>query len=303
MRRFLLTFLLLITFTVSPVHAQANLTVDQLIVKIWPEYDQPSVLVILDLFLASDVKLPARVSISIPAAVGAPHSVAVRELDGQLYVLDYDSQVAGEWNTLTFTTPYAEVWVEYYDPSIVINGDSRSYAFRWAGDLSVNNFNIEVQKPMTAESMSFKESMGSGTVAADGLTYFVSNLGAVSAGTPFSLNTDYVKRDNTLTNSTSLAVQPSQPLTEQTPGRRPFSELLPYLIGGLGFLLLIGGGFVYLQTRNKPIVFGTNQKQPARKRHATVSYEDEVIYCHQCGKRAAGGDVFCRTCGTRLKVE
>ena len=303
MRRFLFTFLLLLIFIVSPVHAQTDLTVDQLIVKIWPEYDQPSVLVILDLFLASDVKLPARVSISIPTAAGNPHSVAVRELDGQLYVLDYDSQVSGEWNTLTFTSPYSEVWVEYYDPSIVINGDSRSYAFHWAGDLSVNNFNIEVQKPMTAESMTFKESMGSGSVGADGLTYFVSTLGAVSDGTPFSLNMDYVKRDDTLTNSTSLAVQPSQPLTEQTTGRQSFSELLPYLIGGLGLLLLIGGGFVYLQSRNKPYVFGTNQKQSARKRHATVSYEGDVIYCHQCGKRAAGGDVFCRACGTKLKIE
>ncbi|OJX38090.1 MAG: hypothetical protein BGO78_08650 [Chloroflexi bacterium 44-23] len=306
MRRFLLTCLLLFSFAVSPVNAQTDQTdqtIDQLIVKIWPEYDEPSVLVIQDIFLSPQVKLPASISIRIPAAAGAPHSVAVRELDGQLYVLDYDSKVSGDWNTLTFTTPYTEIWVEYYDPSIVKNGDERSFAFRWAGDLTVNNFNLEVQKPRTAESMSFKEKMGPGALAGDGLTYFTSSLGLVPAGTPFTLNINYIKKDDVLTNSTSQAVQPSQPLTDQTPGRLPFSELLPYLLGGLGLLLLIGGGFFYLQSRKNPIGLRVNQKQSARKRHATVSFEGEVIYCHKCGKRADKGDVFCRVCGTRLKIE
>lgn len=303
MRRFLFILFLLLAMIVSPAQAQLDQTVDQLVVKIWPEYDRPSVLVILDLFLSSDVKMPAKVSVRIPASAGAPHSVAVRELDGQLYVIEYESEISGEWNTLTFTTPFPEVWIEYYDPSIIKDGDVRSFAFRWAGDLAVQMFNIEVQQPLTAGNMTFKENMGAGRLASDGLTYFSSSLGAVEAGTPFTLNMQYTKSDDTLTSSNSMPVQAVQPVTEQTSGRQPFSSLLPYLLGGLGLILLALGLFWYLQSRRNPSLARAAARSGGRKRHSTASYSEDSIYCHQCGKRAAEGDIFCRVCGTKLKVE
>lgn len=303
MRRFLLVTVLLFTLIINPVQAQASQSIDQMVIKIWPEYDQPSVLVIMDFFLAADAKLPANVSIRIPAAVGQPHSVAVRELDGQLYVLDYQSQISGDWNTLTFTTPYAEVWVEYYDPSINKVGNQRSYEFLWAGDMAVNTFSLEVQQPSTAENMTFKEIMATAQHGADGLTYYTSEVGSLAAGTSFSLNIEYTKRDDVLSSANSLPVQPSAPLTNTTTGRQPMAGWLPYLLGGLGMLLVLLGLFWYFQSKRNPLLAISGNKPVARKRHTSVSYNQETIYCHQCGKRADAGDVFCRACGTKLKLE
>lgn len=303
MRRFLLVTILLLTLMVLPVQAQADQSIDQMVVKIWPEYDQPSVLVILDFFLVSDTKLPANVSIRIPSAAGQPHSVAVRELDGQLYVLDYQSQIDGNWNTLSFTTPYPEVWIEYYDPSINKNGDQRTYEYRWAGDMSVKSFSLEVQQPFTAEKMKFKETMGAAQKGDDGLTYFVSDLGSLEAGTSFSLNIEYTKRDDLLSSANSLPVQPSTPLTNTTAGRQPITAWLPYLLGGLGLVLVVLGLVWFFQGKRSPLLALSGNKPAVRKRHASASYNEETIYCHQCGKRAAESDLFCRACGTKLKVE
>ena len=121
MRRFLLAFIFVFSLFIRPVQAQSSISMDQLFLKIWPEYDQPGVLVIMDFFIASEVSLPAQVTMKIPAAAGEPHSVAVRELDGQLYILDYDIEAEGDWLNITFTTPYPEIWLEYYDPSIIEN--------------------------------------------------------------------------------------------------------------------------------------------------------------------------------------
>lgn len=52
MQRLLLIVLtvLLVSFTPLQVNAQSEITIDNMQVRIWPEYDQPSVLVINNIF-------------------------------------------------------------------------------------------------------------------------------------------------------------------------------------------------------------------------------------------------------------
>jgi hypothetical protein len=303
MRRLFIGIIILMLFATQSVKAQTSPTIEKMVVKIWPEYDKPSVLTIIDLFLSADVSLPAKITVRIPVEAGQPNSVAVRELDGQLYVLDYDSKLQGDWNELTFTTPYPEIWLEYYDPQIEINGDTRSYVYNWTGDYTVTDFKIEVQQPLTASNMTFQESIGVAQLGADGLTYFPANVGTVSEGTAFSLHMQYTKSDDTLSFSNAIAVQPSEPLSDQNKGRKPFLELLPYLLGGLGLVLILMGAFWYWQsTKNKPNA-STNRRSHGSRRTQTLQHEGDAIYCHQCGKRASGSDQFCRACGTRLRID
>lgn len=303
MRRLFIGFFILMLFAAQPVKAQTGPTIEKMIVKIWPEYDKPSVLTILDLFLSADVSLPAKLTVRIPVEAGQPNSVAVRELDGQLYVLEYESKLQGDWNELTFTTPYPEVWLEYYDPQININGDTRSYVYNWTGDYTVTDFKIEVQQPLTASNMTFQESIGTAQIGGDGLTYFPANIGTVSEGTAFSLHMQYLKSDDTLSFSNAIPVQSSVPLSDQNKGRKPFLELLPYLLGGLGLVLILMGAFWYWQSKKNSPKNVSVRRSHGGGRKPSIQHDETSIYCHQCGKRASGSDQFCRACGTRLRVD
>ncbi|HSM26363.1 MAG TPA: zinc ribbon domain-containing protein [Anaerolineaceae bacterium] len=302
MRRFLIIILFLILITINHfnVNAQTDVTIDQMQVKIWPEYDKPSILVINNIFLSGDVKLPARINFSIPISAGPPHSVAVRELDGQLYLLDYDMTQVGDWNQLTFTSPYPEVWIEYYDPSITINENVRSFEYQWVGDYLINNLQIEVQQPLTASNMVFKESMGPARIGNDGLTYYSSEVGELKANTKVSLNLQYNKSDSTLSSSVAVPVQPVTPLNTEAGGSPSFIQILPFIIAGIGLAMLIFGVFWYMRKQKE------NLTKP-RQRHTSIkrsSHNDgEAIFCHRCGRRADSGDVFCRSCGTKLKMD
>ncbi len=304
MRRFLLgmiIFVLLLAFSL-PVQAQSEITIEEMQVKIWPEYDQPSVLVINNIFLSGDVKFPARVNFNIPETVGAPHSVAVRELDGQLYLLDYDMTTSGEWTQLTFTSPYAEIWIEYYDPSLAVSNDQRSYEFKWVGDYAVNNLTLEVQQPMTATNLTFKESMGEPRVGSDGLTYFTNEVGEIKANTKITLNLEYTKTDNTLSSSMTVPVQPVTPLAEETiQGNTSFTQILPFIIAGVGLVVLVVGVLWYMG-RQKEILPKSRQRHTS-SRNVTSQNDGDAIFCHRCGRKADVGDVFCRSCGTKLKLE
>src|SRR5574340_1124707 len=126
MRRLLLVIALLASFfLVQPAQAQSGMVFENLDIGLWPEYDRADVLVIYWITLPSDMSLPAQVSVRIPRTAGAPYNLAMKDMDGLLYNLAYTTEVQDEWIKVTFSSPSAEVQVEYYDPALVKEGAVR----------------------------------------------------------------------------------------------------------------------------------------------------------------------------------
>jgi hypothetical protein len=297
---------LLLILLLSPVPSAAALAQESVIlesmqVDIWPEYDQPSVLIIYHIKLSPQTSLPASLSLRIPAEVGSPYAVAMQDPAG-LYNLDYKMNAAGEWIEISFTTPVPDVRIEYYDPNLVITGDERSYVYRWPGDYQVQNFSLTVQQPPTATDMMFKPALGEGSPGEDGLTYYNYLVGPVDAGTTFDLSVSYNKPDDQLTSASQFQpAQPQEPVNVTTDGRIAFNQVLPWGLAGLSLLLILTGSIWYWRAGR------TSQPANGRPRHARKAAsssdgeESGAIFCHQCGKKAGAGDLFCRACGTKLK--
>jgi len=67
MRKLIMMLALLVLLLVPvPVQAQDDIHLSSVSVDIWPEYDQPAVLVIYHIVLSSDVVLPATLTLHIP---------------------------------------------------------------------------------------------------------------------------------------------------------------------------------------------------------------------------------------------
>lgn len=312
----LLPLLLLITLLIpSAANSQSVPRLSSLEVDIWSEYDQPSVLVIYHITLLSETALPAELTLRLPAVAGGPNAVAVQQPNGQLFSIDYQSQISGEWEWITFTATLPEIQVEYYDPRLQKDGSQKSYTFFWTGDYAVDWMRVQVQLPVGASNMQIKPGPVSQSVGMDGLTYYSKEIGSVAKDQSFSLMITYQKASDQLSVST-LQVQPSAPLSSSGSWRDRlhnalpwlFTEdgaayqILPWILGFLALVLIFGGGYWYWRTGQ--------QEQKPRRRAKTVSPEvseptDEVgnVYCHRCGKRAIPGDIYCRSCGTRLRVE
>ncbi len=297
MRRWsiLILIILLISLT-GAARAQSTVGFDKLTVMLWPEYDRPDMLVIYKITLSTSTKLPAQIDLRIPQAVGSPYNVAVEEDDGQLYTLNYTTTQEDNWLVISFTAPTTKLQIEYYDPDLTRTADRREYDFHWDSDIQVNTMTIQVQQPLTATNLQVAPNMGSWETGTDGLQYYTEEVGSVPAGTPVTLKLSYDKSDDTLSVPDQSPLQPSQPIGPSTDQLR-IQEALPFILGGLGIALIVGGGlWFWLNSRKR-------QGQPVRQRHATAEHlaEEGEIYCHQCGRRAAKEDIFCRTCGTRLR--
>lgn len=301
--RFLMIAITILTSLFLPFSAaaQAPQQFSKVNVAIWPEYDRPQALIIYRVTLASDASLPAPVTFSIPLSAGRPNAVAMEDVDGSLVNLNYTTAQDGQWLRLSFTTPVPDFQVEYYDPGLIIEGSTRSYEYNWPGDHGVGTMSVQVQEPVGAGGMQITPNLGAGREGQDGLVYYNTVVGELKAGTTFKIRLSYQKSDASLSVN-SQPVEPEQPITEDTPGRLTVQEVVPWMVAGLGVLLLAGGGLLWYWQVRRVVEADEPRKRHAGQQTQDAAPGDSSIYCHQCGKRAANGDVFCRACGTRLRL-
>lgn len=289
------------------VRAQPALELDKVQVALWPEYDRPTVLIIYRISLSSKTSLPADINIRIPKEAGKPNAVAMQDVDGSLVNLNFNTTPDGDWNRVTFTTTVPSFQIEYYDPRLVKDGTKRSFSYRWAGDYLVNSLSVQVQQPVGASQMQIVPNMGGGQQQQDGLKYYETTVGEVKADTGFNIQFSYVKDTDSLSINASQSVQPAAPLNSGTAGRQTFQGVLPWVLGLVGALLIVGGGLWYWQSgRERRPVVETKRRHAAPPRPKESGEGDSTgaggaIYCHQCGRRANQGDTFCRTCGAKLR--
>jgi len=277
--------------------AQNNVTIANMTVQLWPEYDQPSMLVIADFQVAADSTLPVEMTFRIPQEANL---IAVASLtsDGTFLNALFDGPKAeAEWQVFTLTISENTVYrFEYYQP-LSFNGNQRIFSYLWDGAYAVDQFHVLVLEPRDVTAISMSPAYAS-ISQENGSNYYDSGFVKLSKGEQFALNLQYEKTTDTLV-APPQGIQSVVPLDENTPGRVSLNNSLPYIVGGLGVVMIVGGIAYYWQAGR------TSSKRSRRRSHAHEEREenDEDAYCPQCGTRARNSDRFCRICGARLRQQ
>jgi hypothetical protein len=284
-----------------PVHPP-NPTLSQFEVALWPEYDQPSTLVIYRGGLSPEVPLPATVSLPIPESAGEPNAVAVLGDDDRLYLVEHERRVEGHWAWITFEYDGSAFQLEYYD-DLVFDGDSRSYTFTWPGSVETGAFTYELQEPIGASLIEVTPA-GVAQAESDGLVYIRSDLGPQQPGSPLTISFQYEKKDTELTaDAVTSAPTIDRPSTTQG-GTPDLRSQLPFILGGFGLLLVTVGVFLYLRMQRQERASRKRPRKRKRKPEAqrtSADLDTAVVFCHVCGSKANASDHFCRSCGTKLR--
>ena len=142
----------------------------------WPEYDQPGMLVIYQISLSSFVTLPTELALRIPARAGEPNAVATKDDNGTLINVSYSRRVENELAYITFNTSSNFIQLEYYDPDLVAQENSRHYEYQWQNDYPIDNFFVRIQQPTNALNMHVSPEMF-GPIFLSGMYYYCTNLG------------------------------------------------------------------------------------------------------------------------------
>ena len=294
-QKFSLTALALFIFLAAASHSVAQAPLDSLAAmhaSFWPDYDDPSVLVLLTGTIPAGVTLPAEVTFPIPADARINAVAAVA--DGAMTTLERTV----ENGAVTFSSPLNQFRIEYYVP-YELTGTTRSYQFSWLSDMDVAEFTADVQQPGSATNMTTTPTAVRQTTGqTDGLIYHELPSQSVGAGMPYEVAFSYDLPSGALTAPPSAAAaQQSVPAVSPVPAASSTNWLL---IGAaaVGILALAVGGTWYLATHSQPSRSSKTPRKPAPRRESQAA---AARFCHVCGQPAEKGDQFCRKCGTPLK--
>ncbi len=287
--------ILLIPGSIQGSAQGATAPIEHLEVALWPEFDQPAMLVIYRFELAADTPLPARVALPVPAASGPPHAVAWQNADGALFDAEFTSETAGDWQIVQIELPETRSGqLEYYS-AIEIVGTTRSFLFEWPSGFELAGMSYKVQEPVAATDLVVRPAPDGERRGDYGLNYLSAEMGPQPVDSAPVISVTYQKSNSMLS---IQALQPLGQISAPVDAQSDNSSVLPWLLGAGGIVLLVGGGYYFASRRRF-----APRRLPRRRRKQTMEVELEAstIYCHNCGAAAGITDAYCRQCGTRLR--
>jgi len=287
-------FGLIILALIIPVagFTQAKVTVvESLAIDIWPDYDRASVLVLLTGTLPAGTKLPATVTLPLPETARLNAVARIDSSDGKMKDDIFSSTAAGE---ITFTIPDSRFRLEYYLP-YTVNIYQRTFDFTWLADVSVNRFQLKVQQPLSASSLTTDPGATNVFRGEDGLTYYDFPAQAVPAGESFSIHVDYTMTAAQL--SVESLAPPSTPVQEPGSSPPPNTKVrtnwsIIAVVMGILIMLIV-------------FIWQIITSRAASDRPITQDAEDQkhsrAKFCHHCGNPIDKEDRFCGKCGAAVQ--
>jgi len=283
----LLSLLVLLAPSLGRTQSPAT-GIESLHIGIWPDYDRPSVLVLLTGDLGAGAALPASVALPVPADARVN---AVARVDESGKMIDDIAYHAGG-GRLVLTTPDPHFRVEYYF-DYRIEGGERTFEFTWLADVAVDRLEVRVQQPAAADFLLTVPKATDVAQALDGLVYHSLQTQAVPAGSSFPIRVRYAMTDARLTaprrgDASGTQAARAAPAAGSQRSAAGTGLDWPNLLIAFGAVAMVGV-LVWQIARSRST---TGSKSAARARS-----REPARFCTACGKPRAAEDRFCRHCG------
>ena len=282
--------------TESAASAQrSGLRITRLELSVWPEYDDPRVLLVIRGELAPGIPFPTQINLPIPHNAEIIGAGMISEL-GEL-LLHPHRVVSGETSeTLEITLPSRRFFAElYYDP-FQTSGDTKQFSYTFKAPYPVSQLDVDVQQPYTASGFVIEppameqESEGRDT------TYHRFVYRDVAPGQETAFAVSYVKTD----------AQPSVPKADnpQADGadhRGPQDRKLIYsgiLAGVMAAYVLATLLWVAYRRRRTPAAAPEPAPLPMAVSTTPPTAEFAgATFCSHCGRTLNTDYAFCPGCG------
>ena len=276
----------------------ADLRIARLQLSIWPEYDDPRVLLIIRGELAAGAALPTHVTLPIPKNAELIGAGMISEL-GEL-LLHPHRVIAGDTSdTLEITLPAPRFFAEvYYDP-FETTGDAKRFTYTFKAPYPISRFDVDIQEPYTASDFATEppamalESEGRDT------TYHRFTYRDVAAGQPTAFTVSYVKTDP----------QPSVPKAADAPAaspaaRGPQDRMLIYfgILAGVTAAYVLAA-FLWTAYRRRSATAAPSEAPPLPLAVLPVPplAPAAANFCSQCGRALDADYAFCPGCGHAVR--
>jgi len=263
-----------------PAIAQGTPRLTSLSVSLWPEYDDPRLLVIYQGQFPAGAA-PAQVALTIPA--GAEIIATAYLASDGVNLLNAPEPVQAspvpDGLLVTYPLPEPTFHLEYYVP-ISRTGTTRQITYTLNVPYEIATLTVDIQEPTQSTNFAITPAGGSKRSEA-GFQYTRLDLGAAQVGQKIPITITYNRATLTPAVTKTQDEPASQPSTGGT------NDLLRRILLGLSASLLSGAILIVVwrwwQRRASPV----------------VAHHSSTLYCTACGARLPADAFFCPRCGQK----
>ncbi|MDO8636606.1 MAG: zinc ribbon domain-containing protein, partial [Dehalococcoidia bacterium] len=298
------------------------LTIKNMKVSVWPEYDDSRVLVIYQGEFNDGTSFPRLVK--FPALLGSEiNQVCAIKQPGDVHLCQlYDTSTEQDNLNISYTLPIPTYLLEYYWDGIKGLPD-KSFTFKYQAPYAVDKLDLEIQQPLKASDFKLVPNYASVNSDNLGMKFYHYIFNNVTPGQVISVDASYVKGDN----KPSVAKKPGSGTGSSTGAG-----------GGLNYYWILGiaaaavVAFItykvfnrkpaYVPARTAPsrraarveaaryVETNVPRREPFRQSRgeqpgtaAPIAQQGTVTsaFCSNCGVRLNAGDKFCHACGEKTR--
>ncbi len=280
----ILTCFLILTLALPTIAgAQGQPTIRTLNIALWPEYDDPRLLVIL-----SGVIDAPQGTLRVPIPPNAElNAVAYANEEGRLLTAEWQ-RATDNPNVIIVTLPSPQFHVEYYLDAVQPGKQTVIQARVPMPEARILNAYLEVQQPANTADFQATPPLGDPQTGPDGLKYMGRTLGALSPGQVVEQEIRYTRLVPGLSVTPRTNAEMPKPTAPASPPKRNWAPLIAGVLitAAIGAVLIL-----WMRRQNEPV------RPPSRQRRLATTTLPR--YCPNCGHPFAPNDRFCAMCGTK----
>ncbi len=280
-----------------PAASPAQIRVAKMQVDLWPEYDDPRVLVIYSGDLEPNVQVPTQFTIVIPRGAQIHMAGAVAPNGGHIHS-QFETKPKGDNLTeVSYQLQTRKFYMEfYYDP--FTDGENREFRYPLVSPYPISTLRVIVQQPLKARNFHMTPTALDVVQDQKGFNYYRLVFDKVPANEEKAVTVSYRKKDR----KPSVAKAGS---TAAAGGGKAMRNIL--IIGGLLLVGVVGYGVFANSKSRKPAPVRAGARRAANKPAAAArprqpAKPGEYKYCTECGAQMRRSDNFCPNCGTKAPV-
>lgn len=264
-------------------------------ISVWPEYDDPRILVMYEGELGDGVPVPQGVKFLAPSGSEITQVCAIQKPRNEHLCQVYQAREEEGYLAISYTLPMPNFFLEYFYDGLG-GQPERAFRYQFRASHPIDKLEIEVQQPLRSSGFNLSPAYSNVSSESQGFKYYHYYFDKVTAGQVITLNASYTKSDS----------QPS--VSKKQPGR-PESANALVLVGVAAAALLGGVGWFAFSRRRavpqRPAV-PTLAKKPKgpSQRPPTPGYKPEMgraFFCSHCGLPLEESPNFCPRCGTKVR--
>lgn len=246
---------LIFSFSLFPVAygvAEDGLSIGRMRVSVWPEYDDPGVLVIYDGRFIDNSQFPTKTSFFIPK--GAVISdVCSLSPEGQHYCQLYEVvEGEGDRDRALMSLPFSNFYLSFHTEALDLTSENRAVEFSILANHPIENIEIDIQQPL--RSSAFKIDPADGDQSEKkGFNHFKYEMKNIAKGEELLFKIDYTKADTKPSVDIKYGTMASNSRIWGSPyDRQRNAKTLIYIIFGTGVAAAVAGlSWIVISRRRK----------------------------------------------------